>query len=290
MMMYRSLMIALVLLTSAVAHAGYQKVIYGDDNRLDYFEVGDTALLELANSTAAMMSVNSLNKRGSITEITGTSLGRAYNLCLEEPFRHQPIAGDCSGFLVGPKTMVTAGHCITSNRSCKNARFVFDYKVSKPGQTKFKVPTSNVYKCKKLINSVLSDWDGDGNDYAVVELDREVTDRKPLSFRKEGEIADGRDLVIIGYPWGLPVKIAAGAYVMNNDHPIYFSASLDSFQGNSGSAVFNMKTGEIEGILVRGAADLKRKGACNISNVCTEDSCTGEEVTRITSIPEIMGL
>ena len=45
------------------------------------------------------------------------------------------------------------------------------------------------------------------------------------------------------------------AEVLKNDGLTWFMANLDSFEGNSGSAVFNELTGEVEGILVRGKPD-----------------------------------
>ena len=71
-------------------------------------------------------------------------------------------------------------------------------------------------------------------------------------------------------------------------------ANLDSFEGNSGSAVFNELTGEVEGILVRGKPDsvgqyLPEVGFCKTLNYCHEDgtNCNthdridGEHVTKV---------
>ena len=44
-------------------------------------------------------------------------------------------------------------------------------------------------------------------------------------------------LVVIGHPSGLPTKIADGAWVRNNESEYYFVTNLDTFGGNSGSAV-----------------------------------------------------
>lgn len=70
---------------------------------------------------------------------------------------------------------------------------------------------------------------------------------------------------------------------------MFFSANLDTFQGNSGSAVFNAETGMIEGILVRGEEDFIPNQAemCIEANKCANDKCRGEDVTRLTAIPEV---
>ena len=270
--------------------AAQQKVIYGDDNRRDVYEESDPMLLELALSTAALINTRNLSDDGQgTTLVNGSTLDDNYGMCADEPFADQTTAANCSGFLVAPDVLVTAGHCIQSLSDCKSYGFVFDFKTERSGQTKYTVPTSSVYSCKSVVKTVLNSY-GDKMDYAVVKLDRAVTDRAPLKFRTSGKVADGADLVVIGHPSGLPTKIADGAYVRNNSNDVYFSANLDTYGGNSGSAVFNASTGEIEGILVRGETDYTRNGSCVSSYRCANDGCRGEDVTRITNVAEIMDL
>ncbi|MEC7277059.1 MAG: serine protease [Bdellovibrionota bacterium] len=265
-----------------------QKVIYGDDNRRDVYEVTNPLFLEMAKSTAALISKRNLSRSGEETKIFGRKLGDARGLCQDEPFRDQIASANCSGFLVAPNILVTAGHCIRSASACNSYNFVFGFETERQGQDEWSVPTENVYSCKNLIKTVLDNRTG--NDYAVVELDRDVTGRRPMPFRKSGKVTNGQELVVIGHPSGLPTKIADGAFVRNNNNSLYFSASLDTYGGNSGSAVFNVNTGEIEGILVRGETDYVRNGSCVSSNICPMDGCRGEDVTRITNVSEIMNL
>lgn len=65
-------------------------------------------------------------------------------------------------------------------------------------------------------------------------------------------------------------------------------ANLDTYGGNSGSAVFNDRTGEVEGILVRGEVDYTYKGNCMVSNVCTDSGCRGEDVTYISEVLQFL--
>jgi len=71
-------------------------------------------------------------------------------------------------------------------------------------------------------------------------------------------------------------------------------ANLDTFGGNSGSAVFNAETGEVEGILVRGENDYvwsdENGSRCRVPQQCTNDACRGEDVTRITNIKTLMNM
>lgn len=87
---------------------------------------------------------------------------------------------------------------------------------------------------------------------------------------------------MIGHPVGLPLKVADDAVVSDpGDGQTYFEANLDTYGGNSGSAVFNARTGLIEGILVRGAQDFKKgAGDCVVSNVLP-GTPGGESVTKI---------
>jgi hypothetical protein len=136
-------------------------------------------------------------------------------------------------------------------------------------------------------------------DYAVIKLDRPVVGRVPLKIRKAGLIANGQRLIVIGNPSGLPTKVTDGN-VIRTDHPSYFGTNLDTFHGNSGSAVINATTGEVEGILVRGKTDYvpsirSNPLSCLVVNKCDINgkNCTNgpslrdpdsEHVTRISLI------
>ena len=100
----------------------------------------------------------------------------------------------------------------------------------------------------------------------------------------------GTELVVIGHPTGLPTKIAGGAWVRQNTNNVYFQSNLDTFGGNSGSAVFDAETGTVEGILVRGETDYVYDSSrgCRVPKQCSNEGCRGEDVTRITNIKELM--
>ena len=255
------------------------KVIYGEDDRKDIYEIEDERLLHLAEGTAVLMDSFNLQKEGDQYNIKAASFKSTFNLCEEERFADQDTAGFCSGFLVGPKTLVTAGHCIRRENDCKSTNFVFGYAINeKDAKSPQSVHADQVYSCSKLVKSFV---ESRGADYAVIELDREVVGRTPLSFRTEGQISTDDALVVIGHPSGIPTKVAGGANVRSQDNG-FFVANLDTYGGNSGSAVFNSKTGVVEGILVRGERDFVYKGNCRVSNVCADNECRGEDVTRIT--------
>jgi V8-like Glu-specific endopeptidase len=215
-------------------------------------------------------------------EITASTLQQR-GICSKERFSQQISAANCSGFLVAEDKLVTAGHCIRSEADCMNFKWVFDYRVEFSDQGTINVPKTSVYTCKKIISRSLDNVTKD--DYAFIELDRKVTDRQPLKVRRGGKVEKGAPLVVIGHPTGLPTKIADGANVRTLQGK-YFVANLDTYGGNSGSAVFNVETEEVEGILVRGETDyvLNSTLGCQVSNVCPADGCRGEDVTYIGNV------
>ena len=290
MKIYHSLLVVGALIASGQMIAGTKqlKVIYGEDNRQDVFESTDSVMVDLSKSTAAMISASNLKTSGDEVSIIGSSL-QSRGICAKERFSKQVTAANCSGFLVSDKYLVTAGHCIKTMEDCKNYKWVFDYKVDHSEQTSVRVPKSSIYSCKAIVERALDSINKD--DYAMIELDRIVDDRNPLAFRKSGEVSAGDSVVVIGHPTGLPTKISGGARVRKTDAK-YFVANLDTFGGNSGSAVFNAKTSTVEGILVRGEADYIPDSAagCQVSNRCTESGCRGEDVTFITNIKALKKL
>ncbi|MGE0764755.1 MAG: serine protease [Bdellovibrionales bacterium] len=265
------------------------KVVYGRDDRLDLHQV-DVRWKQLASATAALIRNNRVNPRpGQMYAIKSGNFGRDYNLCENEPFRDQGTSAFCSGFLVGPDLMVTAGHCIRSSTDCTETAVVFGFGIHEAGQpTPEQLPASQVYRCFSVVKTVVSPTDG--VDYAVIRLDRPVRNVTPLTIRSSAGTVDvGTELAVIGHPVGLPTKVAGGA-IVRTVNAGFLIASLDTYGGNSGSAVFNVSTGEVEGILVRGETDFKYQGSCRVSNTCDQNGCRGEDVTRIEHVRAALGL
>jgi S1-C subfamily serine protease len=253
-------------------------VIYGSDGRLDVYQLTDDRLKKLADSTVALVRSSDLSQAGSVTNIIGKNFGTEMNLCSSEKFREQDTAAFCSGSLVGPDLVLTAGHCIETLPDCNTTSLVFGFAVKSVGVLPKQVESSEVYKCKEIVKTIRNN---SGQDFAVIRLNRPVVNHAVLQLRQSGEMSVGDGLVVIGHPVGLPTKITTGGKVRSIANAEYLVASVDTYGGNSGSAVFNAQTGLIEGILVRGEQDFQSQGNCTVSKVCTEDSCRGEDITRI---------
>lgn len=262
------------------------EVIYGNDDRLDIVDSPSSNHKKWADSVAVQISNSSIGANG---ELPTETIGEAMSLCKSERFRDQINPGRCSGFLVGDDILVTAGHCIQNQTECDNYSWVFGFN---KGVTK--VSNENVYKCSSILSRQLDDETN--ADYAVIKLERKVTNRSPLKFRSEGAISNKAPIVVIGHPSGLPMKVASGANVRTNSDSWFFVGNLDTFGGNSGSPVINDTTGLVEGILVRGENDYNweedESGKyCRVTNKCKDNACRGEDVTRITkvdSLPEVL--
>ncbi len=284
-----SLAIGMVLSLSAQATEPTEPVIYGDDDRKDLYSVTDSRELELAASTVALMPRGNLQTNGDRVDVKANKFGERMGLCATERFYEQPSGAFCSGSLVGEDLVITAGHCIENQTDCDKTQFVFDYAITTEGEFPTSVPKDSVVGCQSIVAHKL---EHSGADYAVVRLDRKITQRKPLRLNRVSDLKVGDRIGVIGHPSGLPTKVAFGeSNVRNVDAPGFFVSNLDTYGGNSGSAVFNATTGLIEGILVRGERDFVRTPlGCMASYTCAADACRGEDVTKISevlsSVPE----
>ena len=303
--------ISILLLVSSTSVLAKQKIIYGVDNRRDIVKVPNFRVASIAKAVATRVDNFSYKKNtdNSVSFLHTDTLASPWTakLCKDEKFATQPIVGDCTGFLVGKDLLATAGHCISDGTSaggtsgfveyCSSHSWLFDYKMEKDSSFKLEnIQEHNLYKCKKIVKAKLF---GD-EDFALIQLDRPVTGRKPLKLSSKGKVKAGDKLFVVGHPSGLPMKFANDAKAFEIEDA-YFSTNLDTFGGNSGSPVFNAKTYEVVGILVRGDIDYvlsthdgeacRRVNVCNKRRAgCIEDDpqILGEHVSHISRIQELL--
>jgi hypothetical protein len=257
-----------------------EKIIYGEDDREEVSRVSDSRLRQLASATCALVlsSDFSTNNDGSVNLFTrsfNSVLGSS--LCSDERFRGQPTVANCTGFLVAPNLVLTAGHCVDSTSDCTSQRFIFGYQMKDNGdEPDTRVPASRVYRCTQLVRRVLNT--STEEDWALVRLDRSVTVAEPLAIRRSGSVSTGTSVYVAGHPSGLPMKIAGGATVkVNSSGQTYFESNLDTYGGNSGSAVVSLNPLQVEGILVRGGTDYTFRffSQCYASNEVSDSGSNG---------------
>ena len=226
-------------------------IVYGQDDRVEPWEYPDQVWAARAQEfTVALIEESRVDESDpSNVQIVGVDdLQTKYGLCSGERFADQLVAGTCSGTLIAPDLVLTAGHCVDAS-SCAETRVVFNYQMTESGQLAA-LDQSDVYECQ----DVLVQRFDTGFDYAVMRLSSAVSGRTPAQVRLDhGPVPVGADLVVNGHPNGLPLKITSGAVVTNNraDRLDYFESELDIMHGNSGSGTFLQSTGELAGILVR---------------------------------------
>jgi hypothetical protein len=288
-----ALFLAVSILPSSLK-AG-NKVIYGADDRLEYFQAPADQRW-LADSVVSLWNSWDLAREQDSYKLSTAKFADAVGVCESEPFSQQPIGAFCSGALVGEDLVMTAGHCIKSQEDCDSTMFVFGFRNDESGAAPGRVPAADVYSCAKIEKWFLSGSPvpaapgtaGLGADYALVRIDRKAAGRTPLAVNRAGAPAKGSPLFVIGHPVGLPLKVAGGAAVRESGHDGYFVANLDTYGGNSGSPVFNRDTNLIEGILVRGETDFAYEGGCRVSYRVADDGGRGEDVTKVSELAEFI--
>jgi V8-like Glu-specific endopeptidase len=285
---YSIFILLLNFVFSASSWAIVLEAIYGDDDRQEAHLWKGTEVFEWTRATAAMVDKKNIQRNwffGSRYEFKNVkTLNKDSNVCADERFAKQLSPAKCTGVLVGEDLLLTAGHCIEDAKDCKKYRWVFDVKETPTGGIEKKFHQSLVFKCKKIVKR---DYDfGKKVDFSLIQLDKKVSGRAPVKFRQNGNMSDAADLFIIGHPSGLPLKVANNSRPIDNTHENYFIADLDAFEGNSGSPVIDRSTGLLEGILVAGSRDyyLDPINQCQRYFKCEDNTCGGEEVTRIINV------
>ena len=246
-----------------------QDVVFGDD---DFWDLGTSTpndpWHERMRSTASIFNASSLScDAGTCDAPLGTfdsvefggTIGnpgaKVLPLCEGEQFGGQAQGASCTAFLVAEDLVATAGHCIRTQAECDAERIVFGFAANDAaGQnipTSF--PESDVYSCTEIVARSHQGHELHDLDYAVIRLDRAVSGRTPLALRQSGLIPDGASVGTIGNYHGLALKVSDNAVVKNNPEDMpRFEVNLDAGHGNSGSPVFDLDTGLVEGILVSG--------------------------------------
>lgn len=262
------------------------KAIYGTDDRFDMFQTNDR-IRKWGTALGHWTDVMKTNIDGDLLELIFPTLEEEYGVCKDEKFSQQPTSAiACTGFLVAPDLMLTAGHCMVNvgeainkkTPQCEDFDWVFDYAINQKGADPLKGKSSSIVRCDKVIYAIHEEKGENRKDYALIKLNRPMNDRHYFKPGSLEEMYEGKRIAMMGFPVGLPLKYASDAFIKKlNPEKVYFEGTVDAVGGNSGSPVISRK-GELLGILVRGNDDFvtDKKKKCDRWNICNSegDKCS----------------
>jgi V8-like Glu-specific endopeptidase len=280
----------ILFLSNLSAFAGdMDKVLYGDDNRvaLRDLSIKDENLINLAHSVLAQVPLYKVasEDKNSIS-FRAKNISDSFNMCLEESYSDQPSLSNCSGFLVGSDLLMTAGHCIKETTDCQKNFWILDFdddSTFDSENSKVSIDKEKIFTCSKILA-----WSNTNNsDFALIKLNKKIKDRHIFKMHRLSHVKQEDSLFVIGHPLGMPKMFAMNAHVRENYLPNQFKITADTFSGNSGSPVVNLKTLSVEGILIKGENDFKMdiNLSCNRTLECNESECRGETVQRASTLP-----
>jgi V8-like Glu-specific endopeptidase len=248
------------------------------DTRQEVYELTGQTLQD-SDSVVALFPASSVRDRGDGTsQLLTVPYGEHYHLCPSERFWEQPSASYCSGVLVAPDVIATAGHCIVGEEMTAFA-YVFGYRMQDATTPELIIKNTNIYQAREVLAWQLDDK---GADWALIRLDRPVSNHRIAPIRQAGTIRNGQAVHAIGYPLGLPAKLAPGS-VQSNTARAFFRSNIPSYPGNSGSPVFQSTTHEVEGLLTRGrGGEPMKQGECFVARA------TGSVATRATAFAHVL--
>ncbi len=257
----------------------HSSVAYGNDSRKDVNQVSSETLSPNIEASAAVFSSENLVPKAKTFTLRGRTLGEKKNLCKGERFEAHWSAARCSAVLIDKKLILTAGHCIPDQKKCEGSKIVFGWhKDSKS------VEKTKTYSCKKWIAGAQGNGGLDSFDFALIQLDREVSQVTPLMPSFE-TLKENEQIYTIGYPNGTSAKYSEGKITYGSDYSANSMAEIDGFTGNSGGPIFDQNH-RLRGIYSYGEQDflLNEQKGCYEVKRCASGQCNEEVLLNLRAI------
>lgn len=244
---------------------GGSGVIYGDDSIVEINEESPFKPMTVAIAQ---------NDKLVRSEKVGTySVEETYGI-EDVMWKGQESLSYCSGVPLSATTVLTAGHCLRSESDCELISILPNYEKDRE-DAKMAIACQRVLLRKNDVEA--------GLDYAILELAEPIPHF--VEALKSTKVKEQEELIVAGHPLGSFKKTASGAVRKIRANGL-IEASLDVFEGNSGSPVFKKSNGELLGILSSGAKDFSELTGRIFVNRCPDEGCEGELIVPIQKILE----
>ncbi|MFK3967943.1 trypsin-like serine peptidase [Ensifer adhaerens] len=181
--------------------------------------------------------------------------------------------GWCTGTLIAPNKVLTAGHCFDAWADSTPFRFDSSGAVVTPKREELAqlqvinlnfqldAATHTVREPRSFaVTKILEAPTGTGAlDYAIVEIAPDASGQLPgmIAAPAEMDIREpsvGERIAAFQHPNGEPKKVEAGT-VLNYDQPILYYSDLDTSGGSSGAGIFD-DDGQLIGMHVSGFCEI----------------------------------
>ncbi|MCB9682565.1 MAG: trypsin-like serine protease [Alphaproteobacteria bacterium] len=233
-------------------------VVYGTDNRLDYYQVSDPRCSPWPTPPPwSSPAPRSPTCRAAPRASRPGTYGGHNSLCSSEPFYSQPDPGYCTAFMVGPDTVATAGHCVSSS-DCSSTKFVFGFRMNSASSARTTVDDNDVYSCSSIVAAPSR-----AQDYAVVRVDPHDR-RRHRDGRAQQRLGHQRHPARAARPPQRPAdQDRRRRHPSATPPPPATSRPTSTATAATAARPWSTPTRcRVEGILVRGNTDFVRSGSC----------------------------
>jgi V8-like Glu-specific endopeptidase len=151
-----------------------------------------------------------------------------------------------SGFLVGKSLLATAGHVLGNLADeILGKHFLLGYQTHPSGIINLQFSPAMALEAESLVDSKNFQL----IDYALLSLNQSAPpSAEILEINEQDSLTVGEEVFVIGHPEGLPTKYSGPGKVTEVMDDC-FTINLEIYEHHSGSPVFNVQTGKVEGIV-----------------------------------------